>query len=60
MNALLEIKGLQVRMGEQTILNEVSLHVPTGGIVTVLGSNGVGKTTLILFSSVGRPEIVAN
>lgn len=47
MNALLEIKGLQVRMGEQTILDGVSLHVPTGGIVTVLGSNGVGKTTLM-------------
>ena len=44
---LLEIKGLQVRMGEQTILHDVSLHVPTGGIVTVLGSNGVGKTTLM-------------
>jgi branched-chain amino acid transport system ATP-binding protein len=47
MNALLEIKGLQVRMGEQTILDGVSLHVPVGGIVTVLGSNGVGKTTLM-------------
>ena len=47
MNALLDIKGLQVRMGEQTILDGVSLHVPAGGIVTVLGSNGVGKTTLM-------------
>ncbi len=47
MNALLEIKGLLVRMGEQTILDGVSLHVPTSGIVTVLGSNGVGKTTLM-------------
>jgi branched-chain amino acid transport system ATP-binding protein len=49
MNALnlLDITDLQVRMGEQTILNGVSLHVPVGGIVTVLGSNGVGKTTLM-------------
>jgi branched-chain amino acid transport system ATP-binding protein len=44
---LLEIADLQVRMGEQTILNGISLHVPVGGIVTVLGSNGVGKTTLM-------------
>ncbi len=44
---LIEIKDLHVRMGEQTILNGVSLHVPSGGIVTVLGSNGVGKTTLM-------------
>ncbi len=44
---LLEIAGLEVRMGEQIILDGVSLHVPQGGIVTVLGSNGVGKTTLM-------------
>ncbi len=44
---LLDVKNLQVRMGEQTILNGISLHVPAGGIVTVLGSNGVGKTTLM-------------
>ncbi len=49
MNAtkLLEIVDLQVRMGQQTILKGISLHVPVGGIVTVLGSNGVGKTTLM-------------
>ena len=44
---LLEIADLQVRMGEQTIIDGISLHVPLGGIVTVLGSNGVGKTTLM-------------
>jgi branched-chain amino acid transport system ATP-binding protein len=46
-DALLDIENLQVRMGEQTILDGISLHVPAGGIVTVLGSNGVGKTTLM-------------
>lgn len=44
---ILDISDLQVRMGEQSILNGLSLHVPAGGIVTVLGSNGVGKTTLM-------------
>ncbi|WP_264656844.1 ABC transporter ATP-binding protein [Azospirillum canadense] len=34
-------------MGPQPILQGVSLDVPAGGIVTVLGSNGVGKTTLM-------------
>nr|WP_291297409.1 ABC transporter ATP-binding protein [Elioraea sp.] len=34
-------------MGPQTIISGVSLTVPEGGIVTVLGSNGVGKTTLM-------------
>jgi branched-chain amino acid transport system ATP-binding protein len=45
--SLLDVTDLRVRMGEQTILNDVSLSVPSGGIVTVLGSNGVGKTTLM-------------
>ena len=45
--ALLATQELRVRIGEQTILDKVSLRVPTGGIVTVLGSNGVGKTTLM-------------
>jgi branched-chain amino acid transport system ATP-binding protein len=44
---VLEVESLAVRMGQQTILSGVSLAVPDGGIVSVLGSNGVGKTTLM-------------
>jgi branched-chain amino acid transport system ATP-binding protein len=44
---VLEVESLVVRMGQQTILSGVSLVVPQGGIVSVLGSNGVGKTTLM-------------
>ncbi len=29
------------------VLNEVSLEVPTGAIVGVLGANGAGKTALL-------------
>ncbi|MBP2312469.1 ABC transporter ATP-binding protein [Azospirillum soli] len=47
MSQLLEIRDLRVSMGAQPILEGVSLDVPEGGIVTVLGSNGVGKTTLM-------------
>ena len=45
--SILEVDRLVVRMGEQQILHEVSLTVPERGIVTVLGANGVGKTTLM-------------
>lgn len=45
--AILRVSELVVRMGEQTILSGVSITVRQGGIVTVLGSNGVGKTTLM-------------
>ncbi len=43
----LVVDKLVVRMGVQQILNEVSLQVPERGVVTVLGANGVGKTTLM-------------
>ncbi len=43
----LEVDGLVVRMGAQQILGGVSLRVPERGIATVLGANGVGKTTLM-------------
>lgn len=44
---VLEIRDLAVRMGLQEILSGVSLDVPEGGIVAVIGANGVGKTTLM-------------
>lgn len=45
--ALLRVSNLGVRIGQQTILHDVSIEVPPSGIVSVLGSNGVGKTTLM-------------
>ncbi len=45
--ALLRVAGLHVPIGAQTVLRGIDLQVPAGGIVCVLGSNGVGKTTLM-------------
>jgi len=44
---ILEVKNLDVRMGIQQILRGVSIKVEERGVVAVLGSNGVGKTTLM-------------
>ncbi len=44
---LLEVAGLQVPIGAQTVLRGIDLHQAAGSIVCVLGSNGVGKTTLM-------------
>jgi branched-chain amino acid transport system ATP-binding protein len=44
---LLRVSHLGVRIGQQTILHDVSIVVPQRGVVCVLGSNGVGKTTLM-------------
>ncbi len=43
----LVVEGLVVPIGAQIVLREVSLAVPEGGIVCVLGANGAGKTTLM-------------
>jgi urea transport system ATP-binding protein len=44
---MLEINGLNVAYGESQILWDVSLDVPAGGVVCLMGRNGVGKTTLL-------------
>jgi len=44
---MLEIKDLQVNYGAICALHGVSLKVPTGGIVTLIGANGAGKTTTL-------------
>jgi branched-chain amino acid transport system ATP-binding protein len=46
-DALLKIEGLYAGYGTQTVLSEVSIEVPEGGLITLLGPNGHGKTTLL-------------
>jgi len=44
---MLEIESLHAHYGEAHVLHGVSLAVPPGRIVALLGRNGMGKTTLI-------------
>jgi branched-chain amino acid transport system ATP-binding protein len=44
---MLEIKNLVVGYGAITALHGISLSVPAGGIVTLIGANGAGKTTAL-------------
>ena len=45
--ALLEVRNLETWYGPIMAIRGVSLAVPEGGIVAVLGANGAGKTTLL-------------
>jgi len=47
MNPLLEVKDLNLYYGDAQALADVSLEVPQGAIVAIIGANGAGKTSLI-------------
>ena len=59
---LLELRDVRAGYGDAVILEGVSLAVPEGGSLAVLGRNGVGKTTLLLavlgYSRFHRGEIL--
>ncbi|MDJ0627941.1 MAG: metal ABC transporter ATP-binding protein [Rhodobacter sp.] len=45
--SLVDISGLTVRLGGQTVLQDVDFSIEPGEIVTVVGPNGSGKSTLL-------------
>jgi branched-chain amino acid transport system ATP-binding protein len=47
MAALLEIQGLNAWYGESHVLHGVDMTVGEGEMITILGRNGVGKTTTL-------------
>ncbi|AGS24904.1 ABC transporter ATP-binding protein [Rhizobium etli] len=47
MAALLEIQGLNAWYGESHVLHGVDMQVAEGETITILGRNGVGKTTTL-------------
>ena len=44
---MLEVRGLSASYGESQVLWDVTLEVPAGQVVCLMGRNGVGKTTLL-------------
>ena len=45
--ALLEIAGLAVRFGRQEVLRDITLAIPEGQTLAILGESGCGKTVLL-------------
>jgi branched-chain amino acid transport system ATP-binding protein len=44
---MLEIRNLDLYYGDAQALDDVSLEVPQGEIVAIVGANGAGKSSLI-------------
>ena len=44
---LLEVDSLDAGYHGQRVLRDVSFAVPDGGLITIIGPNGHGKTTLL-------------
>jgi len=43
----IEVKNLVKRFGDRTVLNDMSLTIPTGKITVIMGGSGGGKSTLL-------------
>ena len=57
MNNILEIDRLEVVYGKSLAVQDISISVPQGGIVTIIGANGSGKsTTLNAMMGIVRPS----
>ncbi|WP_341872330.1 ABC transporter ATP-binding protein [Lutibaculum baratangense] len=44
---MLEVKGASVAYNKVVAMRQVSMQVPEGGIVTIIGANGAGKTSTL-------------
>jgi heme exporter protein A len=53
----IELRGLARYFGERTALRDVSVRVPAGATLAVLGRNGAGKSTLLrILAALLRPH----
>jgi branched-chain amino acid transport system ATP-binding protein len=44
---LLEVKNITVHYGKSIALDDVSLEVAEGSVVSIIGANGAGKSTIL-------------
>ncbi len=55
---VVEVDGLTKGYGERVLMEDLSFSLPQGGIVGVIGPNGVGKTTLMeMIVGTEKPDV---
>jgi iron complex transport system ATP-binding protein len=54
-SAHLRLERIGFRYGESTVLDDLSLDLPTGSLAALIGPNGAGKTTLLTIAT-GTPR----
>ncbi|GAB5406260.1 MAG: energy-dependent translational throttle protein EttA [Aureliella sp.] len=54
---VIEAKNVNKAFGDKVLIDDLSFHLPAGGIVGVIGPNGAGKTTLFkMFTGEEKPD----
>ncbi|SHI91392.1 ATP-binding cassette domain-containing protein, partial [Parasporobacterium paucivorans] len=55
--SLLEIKNLDVNYGDFKAVKDISLNIEEGSIVSLIGANGAGKSTIMnTISGIHKPK----
>lgn len=53
----IELDNVSFTYGDEKILDGVSLHIPAGGLTTIIGRSGSGKTTILdLLAGLNAPD----
>ncbi|MER2493303.1 ATP-binding cassette domain-containing protein [Catenovulum sediminis] len=56
--SIVELKDVTFKRGERTIYDQISLDIPRGKVVAVMGPSGIGKTTLLrLIAGQIKPDL---
>ena len=57
MDDFISIKGISKKYGNTYIIKDMSMSIPSGRIIGLLGDNGIGKTTFLrLLGNLQQPD----
>lgn len=57
MDEFIQIKGISKKYDNKYVIKDVSMSIPSGRIIGLLGDNGIGKTTLLkLLGNLQKPD----